>query len=344
MTTRGLAVVILLLVVLTSGEASAQEGSDPFAFFGPSVIASLQDREQLDNGGTVARVIPGTKHGIAVFSATTLDASGDRLIAWIGRIAALKQSSYVQAIGRFSNPPQLPDLAALTLDDGDVDDLRGCRPGRCGLKLATAEFEEIQRIPQAAWRDHSRTLQDAFRQLVFRRVQAYVTGGQAALPNQNDRPAPVSLPAAFSSLLQHFAFLRLQLPDLAEHVERWPHAAVPHVESFLYWSKERFGAKPVISVTQLSILRGDGCVVPEAVVVGKQVFATHYSDGSLSVTAVVRAGSRRYLAYINGSDLDVLDGFWGGLARRILERRLRSEAPKVLETLRHRLESGEPPP
>lgn len=84
--------------------------------------------------------------------------------------------------------------------------------------------------------------------------------------------------------------------------------------------------------------------MPEAVIVGKQVFATHYSDGSLSVTAVVRDGPRRYFAYINESDLDVLDGFWGGLARRILERRMRSEAPKVLETLRHRLESGEPPP
>jgi hypothetical protein len=39
----------------------------------------------------------------------------------------------------------------------------------------------------------------------------------------------------------------------------------------------------------------------------------------------------------------VLDGFWGGLVRRILERRLKSEAPTLLETLRHRLESGEPP-
>ena len=139
-------------------------------------------------------------------------------------------------------------------------------------------------------------------------------------------------------------FLKQQLPAVADYLDRWPHAAAPHVESFLYWSKETFGAKPVISVTQVSILRGDGRMVPEAVVVGSQVFAIHYSDGSLSVTAVVRGeGSRRYLAYLNESDLDVLEGVRGGLVRRILERRLRSEAPAVIRTLRHRLESGEPP-
>jgi hypothetical protein len=337
---RRLLLLILSIACVNFSEILAREGPDPFAFFRPSVIMTDADRQRLDNGGTVARVVPGGRHAIAVFSATSLDASGDRLIAWTREMAALKQTEYVQAIGRFSSPPQLADLATLTLDDGDVDDLRRCRPRRCGLKLAATELEELQRVLRT---DRARVLQDAFRQLVLRRVQIYETSGQAALPEQDDRRVPVSLRATFSSLLQQFVFLRQQLPAVADYLDRWPHAAVPSVESFLYWSKETFGAKPVISVTQVSILRGDGRIVPEAVVVGSQLFATHYSDGSLSVTAVVRDGSRRYLAYLNESDLDVLEGFRGGLVRRILERRLRSEAPTVIKTLRHRLESGEPP-
>jgi hypothetical protein len=326
-----------------SSEMPAHEGADPFAFFRPLVVTSDEDRQFLDSGGTVARVVAGEQHAIAVFSATSLDANGDRLIAWTREMVALKKTAYVQAIGRFSSPPQLADLAALTLDDGDIDDLRRCQPRRCGLKLAASELEELQRVQQEAGTGRAHVVQDAFRQLVLHRVQTYVTSGQAALPDQDDRRAPVSLKATFSLLLHQCVFLQQQLPDLTEYLDRWPHAAVPPVESFLYWSKERFGAKPVISVTQVSILRGDGRIVPEALVVGSQVFATHYSDGSLSVTAVLRAGSRRYLAYLNESDLDVLDGFWGGLARRILERRLRAEAPTVIETLRRRLESGEPP-
>jgi uncharacterized protein with PIN domain len=75
------------------------------------------------------------------------------------------------------------------------------------------------------------------------------------------------------------------------------------------------------------------------------VFATHYIDASLSVTAIVgdRSTAQRYMAYLNRSDVDVLGGFWGGMVRRVLERRLRSEAPAILQTLRRRLESGDPP-
>lgn len=336
-------VFIFVMACVGLSELPGQAEVDPFAFFRPSVITNAKDRERLDKGGTVSRVVPGRKRAVAVFSATAVDASGDRLVAWIHRIEDLKKSAYVQSIGRFSSPPQLADVATLTLEDGDVSDLRQCRPKRCGLKLAASEIEEIRRDQQGSGTDGTAALQNAFRQLVLRRVQAYIASGHAGLPDRDDRNPPVSPQAAFASLLQQFGFLRQQLPHLAAHLERGSQLPAPGVESFLYWSKERYGAKPVISVTEVSIVRGDGRLVPEAVVVGKQVFATHYTDGSLSVTALVRDGSRRYLAYLNESDVDVLDGFWSGLVRRILERRLKSEAPALLEALRHRLESGEPP-
>ena len=326
-----------------SAEALVQEEEDPFIFFRPFVVATDDDRDRLDSGEAVARVVPGSRNAIVVFSATEIDTTGDRLIAWMRDIPALKKSAYVQEIRRFSSPPRLADLDTLTLDVGDVEDLDRCRPQRCGLKLAASELAELQRVPQVRGQDRTPALQEAFRELVLRRVQTYLAGGHGALPDHDDRRPPVSPQATFLSLLDQFGFLRQQVPDLAEYLSRGPWATVPHVESFLYWSKERFGVKPVISVTQVSILRGSDSEMPEVVVVGKQVFATHYSDASLSVTAVVRDGTRRYLTYLNASDLDVLDGMWGGLVRRILERRLKSEAPTALKTLRLRLESGEPP-
>jgi hypothetical protein len=135
------------------------------------------------------------------------------------------------------------------------------------------------------------------------------------------------------------------MPDVAQALDRWPHAPLPRAESFLYWSKERFGPKPVVTVTHLLLLRGGDGPEPEALVVGRQVFATHYMDGSLSVTAIFRdpSSSTRYLAYLNRSDVDVLGGLLGGMVRRIVERRVRSEAPAALEMLRNRVQSGTPP-
>ena len=84
---------------------------------------------------------------------------------------------------------------------------------------------------------------------------------------------------------------------------------------------------------------------PDALVAGKQIFATHYMNGALALTAIVGGGpgSRRYLAYLNRSEVDVLGGFLGGLVRWIVERRLKSEASEVLQGLRRRIERGLPP-
>ena len=92
------------------------------------------------------------------------------------------------------------------------------------------------------------------------------------------------------------------------------------------------------------IVRGARGPLPEAVVASRQVFATHYVTGSLALTAVVggRNGTPRYLAYLNRSRVDVLDGFFGGLVRRVAERRLRNEAGQVVDGLRQRLAAGEP--
>jgi hypothetical protein len=324
---------------------AAETMRDPFAFFRPLVVTSNADRQRLDAGGTLSRVIAGQQHAIAVFSATPVDVDGDRFVSWMRQIAALKKSDYVEAVERFSNPPRVEDLDRLTLDAGDVEDLDRCRPQQCGLKLSATEIEGLQRALHSEGGHRPQVIQNAFRQLVLQRVQTYAASGHRALATYNDRGTPVSLEASFSRLVQQSTFLGQQVPALATFLDRWPDAPMPEVESFLYWSKERLGAKAIISVTQISIMRGDGRATPDAIAIGKQVFATHYIDASLSVTAIVgdRSTAQRYMAYLNRSDVDVLGGFWGGMVRRVLERRLRSEAPAILQTLRRRLESGDPP-
>jgi hypothetical protein len=90
-------------------------------------------------------------------------------------------------------------------------------------------------------------------------------------------------------------------------------------------------------------VRSDASTAPPALVISKQVFATHYRTAALSLTAIIGHGASRYLVYVHRSRLDVLHGFLGGLMRRIVEARVRDEAPAVLDALRSRLEHGDPP-
>jgi hypothetical protein len=286
----------------------------------------------------------GGDHEIAVFAAIQVSVDGDRLVAWTREIGELKRSPYVLGIGRFSDPPTIRDLDGLMIDEGDLSAIRRCQRGACGLKLAGAEIDRLQQTLAEAGDNWKPLLRDAFRQIVLQRVESYLADGHAALEGYEDKDGPLSLGARFSSLLNRSLFLTGGVPWFAEYLDQYPRAPISEVESFIYWSKERLEGKAIISATHVSILRSADSGLPDALVAGKGIFATHYVNASLGLTAIMRGrpGSPNYLAYVNRSDVDVVGGVFGGLVRVFMERRLKKEASTVLLGLRQRLESGDP--
>jgi hypothetical protein len=331
--------VALAAIVVRAGEHAST--TDPFSFLRPSIVVSSSDRRQLDKGLPVVRILPGQDREVGLFAAVATDADGDRLVAWMRQIEALKKSDFVRQIGRFSKPPKLEDLAGLSLDDDDLADIRRCRPTDCTLKLGRAEIEELRRVAESGG-DSKAALQGTFRRLVLRRVEAFLQGGHDALPVYENSDAPVQLGPRFSSLIKHSALTHSQ-PRLVEYLEGYPHVPFPDLESFIYWSKEGVGPRPIVSATEVNILRGTEDSGHDALIVGRELFSTHYVNASLSVTAIVRGtGSRNYLVYVNRTDIDVLGRFMGGIIRPFIERRLRAGATDLVQRVRVRVESGAP--
>jgi len=326
----------LFTLLLGGCPAAAAGGPDAFAFFRPSVVLSAEDRRQLARGEPVARIVPSSGREIAIFAAVPVDIDGDRLVAWIRRIGALKKSAYVLSIGRFSDPPRLEDLVDLSLDDSELSELRACRP----------DITKVQEAVAAAGSAWKVTLQEVFRLVIMRHVSEYLAEGQKALPPYGPHAADAAPGSLFAALLAHSPFLVERTPRFAAHLRGFPQTAEPSVESFIYWSKERLAGKAIVSVTHVSILRSTDRDLPDALTAGKLVFASHYLDASLGLTAVLRGepGNSNYLAYLNRSEVDLLDSPFGGLIRWLMQRRLKSEAADILMGLRQRLESGTPPP
>ena len=117
-----------------------------------------------------------------------------------------------------------------------------------------------------------------------------------------------------------------------------------HDVSILYWSKEHLGMKPITGITHLAARRMSGAGLPEAVIVTRQVYASHYKNASITVTALVHDNGTRFLVYLHRSQIDAFDGLVGRMIRRTVESRVRREAPGVLTNLRQRLETGDPLP
>jgi hypothetical protein len=333
----------MLWATLVTASAAAAATSDPIALL--ALLGDSAARLKATAGGAVLTIVPARGRDLAVFGVVRTTAAPDRLVTWTRAIDQLYQGRYLPALGRFSDPPQLADLDALTLDEEDLNDLRACRAGDCGVKLGAPEMERIRQAVTAAGAQWRPAVQDAFRRVVLGRAQEYLTSGFAGSLPYEDHKTAVLPQAEFEEIAARIGFETLYDVRVIPHLRAYPAVSGDAVESFLYWSKETLGGgKPIVSVTHVAIFRSHRRDAPDTVVAARQIFATHYLTGSLSLTAVTSGtdGAPGYLIYIRRSRTDAFDGPFGKLVRHVVEKRIRADGPPVLDALRRKLESGDP--
>jgi hypothetical protein len=125
---RPIALPAMVIVAVRSGTATGERSAagHPFEFLRPSIQISQSERRKIDRGEVVVKTLPGQGREVAVFAAGALRAGGDTLIRRVRDIVDLKKSSYVPAIARFSDPPDITDFSALTLDEVDLRAINDC--------------------------------------------------------------------------------------------------------------------------------------------------------------------------------------------------------------------------
>jgi hypothetical protein len=323
------AFVSLLLIVLhppVGGSARSQSRPDPFGFLEPTVQISDDDRRRLDERDIIIRILPASGHELAAVAVSDLSVGPEALLASVKNIGELKKSSVVPEIGRFSARPRLEDLRGLTLDDVDIDDIAGCPPDDCDLKLAPEEIMRLQSAMSTRSPGSRESLEREFRAILLERVTQYLS--RWVYPTRRE----------FSTLLQHSPLVQLRMPQIAAYLEHYPAAGLPDSESFLYWSKETYARKPIISMTHVAILHGTGeRDTPEVIIASRDVYASRYTSGSFVLMLLFRGSddaSPRYLVYLNRTWVDGVRALW----RPLVERRIKSDAKKVFADVRARIE------
>jgi len=335
-------VVSALVAVLVSAETPAP--AELQTFLRKDLAFTASELSALDAGQTIVR-LPKTAETreVAAFAIMRLNVPPEFFLQKMRDIASFKKSENVLQIGRFSDPPRLEDLAGLTLDTFEIDTIRRCRPRTCDFKLSAAFIERFRKEVNwsaPGYQDRASTL---MREMLLEYVRGYLSGGNSALGDYNDKSYNLNLADEFRTLLQPAFYTYGYSPEFQQYLLEFPHARPAHVENFVYWSKEKFGLKPVISITHIAAHRVSPVAGADVVIASKGIYANHYFEASLGLTAYVHSAvsnqPRTYLIYINRSKADALRGMFAGFKRSLISGRLRDGAKKNMEMIKQKLES-----
>lgn len=288
-------------------------------------------------------MLPATASGeVGVAGAVRVHATKDKFAAAYRDIRRFKQGPGIVEVGQFHNPPQFDDLASLTVAHEDVD-LRDCKVGDCDIRLPADVIARFQH--EVDWKGADADAQAArlFKHVLFDEVTAYVTDGPGRIMQYDDDQRPVRPLEDFAGLLRASPYLETVLPGLGDHLGRFPQRRLDGADDFLYWSKEKFGLTPFISVTHVALVPNGP---HQYVAATRDVYSTRYVDASLSLAIASDSMSDSgsiYLVYVNRSRANALKGAFSKLRRAIVERRARGSLEDNLKNVKRRLEENEIP-
>jgi hypothetical protein len=295
---------------------------------------------ELDRGRVVRHTLDAHAPGeIAVAGAIRVNAPKMRLLDRARDIVQFKRGQEVLQIGRFSNPPTLDDLASLTVDARDFDP-RSCRIRDCDIRLPAKVIEQVMHLNSEASDLQARAAL-LFKQVLLDNINAYLSGASGRIAQFDDDPKPIRPVDEFNSVLREMPAIGELVPGLPDHLKSFPEQRLAGAEDFLYWSKEKFGIAPFITVTHVTIACQSSrtCVMTT-----KDVYSSRYIDASLSVTVASDFSTSPkafYLVYANRSRASALKGRFSALRRSIAERRARGSLDDSLKALKIQLEQGD---
>jgi len=321
------------------------------------VSLSRADVGALDRGRAVARSMkPGDRREIAAAGAVRVGVPVEFFLRQFVDIVSFKRSPIVRQIGKFSGTPRVQDLAPLTFEPGDLDELRRCRVGDCDIQLSADQIRRIQSTVDWSRSDARAQANRVLRELLFEYVERYRTSGNQALLEYANERDPLSMADELRLLVSHSSETLAGVPEFGEALLTSA-ASLHGAQEFIYWSKEQFGLKPVVSITHVIIypLRRPG--MPDVLIASKQIYASRYLAGSLALTLGVDApgapraaaalgtppgaGARSfYMAYVSRSRLRGFPPVIGGLVRRIVQGRTRDGLEEQLQLAKDRLEAA----
>lgn len=339
-------ITLTLIVSLWAVTTSVAEPAlpEPQTFLRKQLAFTSLELSALESGQIIVK-LPKTAETreVAAFAIGRLDVPAEFFLKRVRDIVDFKKGDNVLEVGKFSDPPRLEDLANLTLDPVEMESLRRCRVSQCDFKMSASAIERFQKQVNWSGPDYRERVTALTHEMLFEYVEDYLHGGNGALGEYSDKAYKLRIAEEFQSILQPAPYMYGYAADFQKYLQDFPNSRPAYVENFFYWSKEKFGLKPVISVTHVTVYKLSQAYGEDVLIASKGIYANHYFEASLGFTAFIHSKSldppRTYLIYINRSKTDALRGFFAGFKRSLIDGKVRDGAKKHMELVKEKLEA-----
>lgn len=294
--------------------------------------------------GEVVTKLPRTDDAreVAVFGVVRVRVPPEFFVNEFRDIETFRKGERVPQLGMFSVPPRPSDLRELVIPQGDLEALSWCEVGACDVKLSAMHIQRFRRDVEWSAADYREQAAELSRAMLLEQMKAYLEGGDAALGAYADKPEPLSIAEGFRIVLNNSRVLLESVPNLHRYLAEFPKPEPEGVESFFYWTEESFGLKPVITLNHAAIYGYPKGTTPRFLIVGKQLYGTHYFQAALGLISVIdgSSGGKEPLSYVLFANRMRFDGRLSGVKRRIFKLRMRDGLDKDLTASRDRLEEA----
>ncbi|HEV7681437.1 MAG TPA: hypothetical protein VGO68_04900 [Pyrinomonadaceae bacterium] len=319
-----------MLLFLGASDALCQSNVAEFQkVVGDKLVLEPTDFMSVEQGETVIKLLPALdKREIAVGGMVRVEAPAEMFLQSFRESMTSKSNPAILEIGKLSNPTSLDDFQGLTVEDRDVEDLRQCVVGDCRLKLSAPMIQRLQAEVDWSGANYRTQVTQLLKQMLVEYVRDYLARGDEALLRYDDKAKAIRIAEEQRELIAASSFA-----SLFEDGNGAMKPELTLVENAIVWSKIKFGLKPVLAINHILIYKRAQQDGAQILIVSKQIYANHYFDSSLALTAFMNLPGQNpgsYLFYENRSRVDGLEGPFGKFKRSIIEDKAVSSLKSIL--------------
>jgi hypothetical protein len=279
----------LIVSMIITSRAHAQGMPPALAQFLQQSISLQGDEITAASSGTpVVKVLdPSDKREVAVFGIVSIGVTRSFYVERATDFPSALRDPTRLRFALFRDPAVVSDADAFSLPHDDLQDLAKCQPHSCKLKLPADAIARLRALLDPPAPSADSMVNAYFRAHMVDYVTGYRARGNTALLEYDDQRSADSAVQVFDGLLSRSPYMYQYAPSLQRYLKNYPADRPAHVREAIYWSEDDLpGVKPTLTITH-EVVYAPSELPGSTLIATKQLYADHYLDGALGLTAVV---------------------------------------------------------